>query len=614
MGLSFRNLKIRYQVMISFLLVYFVLLIGSGILFYYMAAGNVMDNFEKSAKNAIGQIENTLKTRLDIIEVRAKTMLTTPTFFTALQLQLRQPDAIHLVRAQGSVGDYLRDFERGERLVRNSAVYAGPDVYDSYFHYRNHDFSFYDSRFFKIYTDEHMNAVQWLPAMRDEIFQGGARVVPCVRRFTVPEYPGHWEYLVYQLDVQAMSALISGDTPFFEDIVIFDAQGHPILGQAAAHREALMELWTEAAEPEDRFRRGELTLDGASYVVDSCELSANGWRVFGLKSKTQLLHSLKKLRLNILRVAAVLFAFSILVILVTARQLTDALSRLEEQMSRVQRGDFEVRFFYPFNNEIGSLSRSFNYMIEEIQQLVRAQERNIEELRLARDRVERVQKQKRKAELQALQAQINPHFLYNTLNTITWQAADQGMEDVSLMASSLGRFFRIGLSKGNEIISLGDELEHVRAYLNIQGIRYQNKLRYEICADTALLGLPVLKLILQPLVENAIYHGIKEKKQGGEIRIDIQPGLQDGRRLLRLSVYDNGAGIAAAKLTEINRCLRAGDKPGDSGYGIYNVNERIMLYYGVGYGLKYESEAGVFTRATIRIPAQLSGEDGERDV
>ena len=280
-------------------------------------------------------------------------------------------------------------------------------------------------------------------------------------------------------------------------------------------------------------------------------------------------------------------------------------------MRCVQNGEFHARFFYPYENEIGSLSRSFNYMIEEIQTLVKKQEESIQDLIVERNHVADMQKQKRHAELKALQAQINPHFLYNTLNTITWQAADQGMYDVSRMANSLGKFFRLSLSKGAEIIRLADEIEHVRCYLSIQEIRYQDKMHYQIDVPDQFLVCRVLKLILQPLVENAIYHGIKEKEGIGEIVITAFSEIQNGEAALILSVYDNGVGIAEEQLVDMNEQLKHGIRSTQDGYGIYNVNERIGLYYGSSFGLHYESCQGEYTKAILTIP--MNGQE-ERNV
>jgi len=273
-------------------------------------------------------------------------------------------------------------------------------------------------------------------------------------------------------------------------------------------------------------------------------------------------------------------------------------------MSCVEKGDLSVRFFYPYKDEIGSLAKTFNYMIGEIESLVQKQEETIEELKRERDYVSEVQKQKRKAELKALQAQINPHFLYNTLNAITWQAADQGAEEISILSNSLGKFFRISLSKGAEVITLGEELEHVKSYLEIQSIRYHSRLSYEIEVDESWLDIRMIKLILQPLAENSIYHGIKEKQGAGRIKIYGKRQSSFEEEVLELSVWDDGAGIPPEKLELMNETLERGETDSKAGYGIYNVNERIRLFYGEGYGLRYESSHGRWTRAILRIPTK----------
>ncbi|MDF2889333.1 MAG: integral rane sensor signal transduction histidine kinase, partial [Lacrimispora sp.] len=290
-------------------------------------------------------------------------------------------------------------------------------------------------------------------------------------------------------------------------------------------------------------------------------------------------------------------------------QLTNSLRKLEKRMSLVEKGDFNTRFFYPYKDEVGSLAKSFNYMIGEIQNLVRKQVETIEELKWERDHAAEVQKQKRKAELKALQAQINPHFLYNTLNAITWQAADQGAEEISILSNSLGKFFRISLSKGAEIITLREEIEHVTSYLDIQRIRYHSKLNYQIDVEEQWLDLRVIKLILQPLVENSIYHGIKEKKGTGLIRIYEEPCSEEAQNILKLVVWDNGAGIPENKLKILNETLKKGVTDRLEGYGIYNVNERLRLYYGENYGLQFESVEGQWTKAMLTLPVT----DGEMD-
>lgn len=604
MKFHIHNLKFRNQIILVFLMIFLLVGVGSGAAFYSISARQVTDNFSKSSKDAIGQIHSTLETRLGIIDEKAASMLINSSFSSVISQYLNQPTSANTVKAQGMVSDFLKDFERGEALINSSYLVAGQMAFDSYVHYWRHDFNFLESPFYTVYQDPSIKSVQWFGTMENLIFQDEHKVIPCSRRFHISEYQG-WLYFVYQLDQRELEKLMIGQDPFFEDIMILDQKGNLILGKSLVSPETLMSDWDEDKGTIQNDSKNSIVLeDGKEYLVESCCLQQNGWRVFGLKSKQELLGSLKQLQRDIVKVMILLFAVSMVLIILISKHLTDALNRLERQMICARNGDFSVRFFYPYRDEIGGLSQCFNYMIEEIQSLIKKQDQSILDLRIERDHVAEVQKQKRKAELKALQAQINPHFLYNTLNAITWQVADKGMDDVSLMASSLGKFFRLSLSKGAEIIPLADEVDHVRSYLSIQGIRYQDKLNYEITVPDPLLDCQVLKLILQPLVENAIYHGIKEKKGRGMIRITAEEGVCRERAEIRLIVWDNGAGIPEEKLAVMNQSLKCGVNSTGEGYGIYNVNERIRLYYGSEYGLNYESQAGSFTKAVLTIPVQ----------
>ncbi|WP_277407476.1 sensor histidine kinase [Lacrimispora xylanisolvens] len=185
----------------------------------------------------------------------------------------------------------------------------------------------------------------------------------------------------------------------------------------------------------------------------------------------------------------------------------------------------------------------------------------------------------------------------------------RGAEEISILSNSLGKFFRISLSKGAEIITLREEIEHVTSYLDIQRIRYHSKLNYQIEVGEQWLDIRVIKLILQPLAENSIYHGIKEKKGEGLIRIYEEPWGEGAQKILKLIVWDNGAGIPEDKLRILNETLKKGVTDRLEGYGIYNVNERLRLFYGENYGLQFESVEGQWTKAILTLPVT----DGEVD-
>lgn len=302
------------------------------------------------------------------------------------------------------------------------------------------------------------------------------------------------------------------------------------------------------------------------------ESAYTNWKTIGVFSLNETLKEVTNLRHYSILIGLITLVLAVAAAFFFTASIAKPLSKLGSLMKRAEEGDLSVRFNSKYNDEIGRLGTSFNRMIKEISNLI--------------DMVYAEQQRKREAELKTLQAQIKPHFLYNTLYTIQWMAEEHGAKDVVAILGSLANLFRIGLSKGKEMISVQEELEHVRSYLAIQKARYEDKLTYEINFDEKILTHSVLKVILQPLVENAIYHGLNAKRGGGKITITAKE--QEGK--LYFSVEDNGLGITTEKLKEIRQLLSCDHREsGKTGFGIFNVNERIRLSVGKEYGLVYSS-------------------------
>lgn len=267
---------------------------------------------------------------------------------------------------------------------------------------------------------------------------------------------------------------------------------------------------------------------------------------------------------------------------VSAR-LTRPVSALRAAMRSVRHGDLTVSVQEDSEDELGQLSRSFNTMVVRLHELMEKSLRD--------------ESRRRKAELVALQSQINPHFLYNTLDAVIWMARREDTVGIINMVTALTRFFRISLSKGKDFIPLTDELAHVASYLTIQQTRYQEKLRYELAVEDECLDVQVPKLILQPIVENAIYHGLKLKEGNGCITIR---GCMIQEELV-MEVEDTGIGMLPERLAEIQQSLLEGGEDSD-GYGLRNIHERLRLCYGESYGLQIASEYLFGTTISFQIP------------
>lgn len=308
-----------------------------------------------------------------------------------------------------------------------------------------------------------------------------------------------------------------------------------------------------------------------------------GWTVVGAAYTSELLKNNKQAQILYVLAAIVLILGVLLISNMLSRAITRPLRQLTESMSMVEKGQFDrANVDVTMENEIGSLGKSYNLMTERIHTLM---EENVYE-----------QKQKRKSELRALQAQINPHFLYNTLDSIIWMSEAGQNDEVVEMTAALAKLLRQSISNDNEQVELLQEMEYVRNYLTIQKMRYQDKLEYSIGVEPAVRHVMIVKLVLQPIVENAIYHGIKYKGSKGTLRICAYAEGDD----VCITVSDDGIGMDEAALKKIFNESKKNRK--QNGVGVPNVQKRLKLYYGEEYGITYESKPGVGTKALIRIP------------
>ena len=282
--------------------------------------------------------------------------------------------------------------------------------------------------------------------------------------------------------------------------------------------------------------------------------------------------------------------FSVVAAWSLSKSIYTPIKKLHDVTTTITKNDLQTLITSDNVDEITELGMSFNIMIGKIKELLDSKIKEQENLK--------------KAELRALQAQINPHFLYNTLDTIIWMAESKKTNQVVEIVSALSNFFRISLSKGMDWITIGEEVERIRSYLTIQKMRYQDILDFKIEVEEDIAENTILKLILQPLVENALYHGIKNKRQGGTISVRAR---RKGEDEVLLEVEDDGIGFTSEKLAQLRAELDddSGDIKLESGFGIGNVNKRIRLYYGKPYGLSVQSEYTTGTCVTLVIPAKM---------
>jgi two-component system sensor histidine kinase YesM len=380
---------------------------------------------------------------------------------------------------------------------------------------------------------------------------------------------------------------VLGETGYFS---LYDKDGREMFSEEGSRETEGINLREEVFVNEAGSYQEKAGGNTELIVYDS--IANTGWRIVGHVPLRELMAPVYKL--------GVLFLVAILLTLVflgalyyyLSRRITDPITELKEKMLLAEQGDMDATVMVTSKDEISILQRQYNRMLSHIKVLM---EENIEE-----------QRNLQKAELKALQAQINPHFLYNTLELVIWLAASEENDQVIEVVDKLAIFFKTGLSKGVEWISVEKEIEHVESYLSIQQCRYSDLLSFEICMEPDICQYFMLKMLLQPIVENALYHGIKNRENGGKITI---AGKEENGYLL-FEVADTGCGMEPEILEDLQQKIRENVLPytdHENGFGIYNVNRRIRLYYGEDCGLTIWSERDSGTKVTIKLKKHAEG-------
>lgn len=320
-----------------------------------------------------------------------------------------------------------------------------------------------------------------------------------------------------------------------------------------------------------------------------------GWKIVSVTPITELAMDYRHMRVFMIMVAVASVALVAFGNLIISYIVTDPIRRLEDSIGYLEQGFMNEDVIYTGGTpEIRHLGSTIKSMVKQMHKLT--------------DEMVREQKEKRKSELDALQSQINPHFLYNTLDSVVWMIESERYKDAISMVTSLAQLFRISLSKGNNIITIHDEMIHAQNYLKIQKVRFKNKFTANIDIDPEIENCATIKLIVQPLLENAIYYGVEY--MDGEGEITVKGYEKDGD--IFISVSDNGMGIPEDTLKTL-LVDKARSRGKGSGIGLWNVNQRISLYFKGDYGLMIESELDEGTTVTIHLP-KISIDEYSREV
>ena len=417
----------------------------------------------------------------------------------------------------------------------------------------------------------------------DPFLNTKVEMIPFVYSIYHPYKSDNIGYIYTEMSINALTIPISNDIPS-------DGSNYYVRmgSKVYIYRDNNFEEVTDSYLINAKLNKNDFTIthdtdsDNNTFITVSYPLGINDWYIIKSTDTSAIWDNIYVI-LSAMLLIVIVFMFLVGFILyrLLSNMVNIPVQKLTDRIERIEGGDFSRDTETEWNNELGDIGRTINDLSENV-------------VSLMNQRIED-EKQKKDYEYQILQSQINPHFLYNTLDTIIWLIEAEKSEAAEKMVSDLSDFFRHTLSNGKDIVSLGDERKQVTSYLQIQQVRYKDILTYSIDIEDEVLGKMLPKLTLQPLVENALYHGIKEKRGGGSIKVK---GARFGDEII-IKVSDDGAGISSERLAELRSAMNGEERVG---FGLVTVHERLRLFFGEEAGLEVESVIGEGTTITVHIP------------
>ncbi|WP_409340538.1 sensor histidine kinase [Paenibacillus sp. MBLB4367] len=407
-------------------------------------------------------------------------------------------------------------------------------------------------------------------------------------------------------------SLISKEFEGGKKIFISDAKGDIVL--STENDKNYRSLKDVAME--DEYRKGSdeysfARYEESDYIVlrkqlDHPSINVNNWSIVYMIPAGAVHSSIQHIRMTSLVLCLLCIVFSLILTVLLSRNITGRISRLLRKISNVKRGNFTISDGAEGTDEISILDNSFNEMTGRIHTLIH--EVYEAEIQVTKEKLKNsiIETRAREAEIHTLQSQINPHYLFNTLESIRMKLLIKGDRESSDIIGMFGETFRLALSNHNETYKLSDELRFVESFFLIQKYRYGDRINYEKDVPAELLNVYIPKLILQPLVENAIYHGIERKAAGGTVVVLAR--IADGK--LVLTITDNGAGMDEDELIQVRDAIdksnQADNPMGDTRIALRNIHTRLRLLYGDPYGLVIHSSKGIGTEVTVSLPMDAS--------
>ncbi|MBT2288715.1 sensor histidine kinase [Paenibacillus albidus] len=582
---NYYRISIKQRVLLSFIVLITLSISAMGTLTYWIAAKEIQNNAFETRKETVDKTTQLLDYRLNDVAMSVQSLMLSDAY-RQLMIDVQAHDVTNYYVHLSEMQYVLSQVTFNEPMIENVLI-ATPigDFYSTTQIRSQH--SFYGS---ELYDNSKKNpGGYWAKGHYDRLFTGNGRVISFVVRGIYDHTPITNVFIVVNLQESKIAGLLNQNTSKQErGYFMLNTEGEAVLETRLPYHQQL---------PKDPAFLRETTsgsqgyffypFSGKEYLINYRQsASAPNWILAGIQSKEELLGQLKGVQRATLYVIGVFLLTTWFFSNKLTAVLLKPLFKLSRLMRRVEENQLSVSFESKYNDEIAQVGFQFNRMMAEIKTLIEDVRENEEG--------------KRHAEIRALTAQMEPHFLYNTLNTIYCKSVLGENQDVNEMILALSQMFQLGLGGGKDLIPLGDELAHVQQYCAIQQKCYEELFEYRVVIEEEeLLSFPVPKIILQPMVENSIQHGFSDRREGGFIT--VRASLEQS--MLHLVVEDNGTGMNVVKVQE----GMARQTVSKKGYALVNIRHRLQLYYGPDARMELSGEAGKGSRTDLWIPLREGG-------
>ncbi|WP_084146583.1 sensor histidine kinase [Paenibacillus wynnii] len=583
LGDTYYQISIKQRVLLSFVVLITLSISAMGTLTYRIAGKEIQNNAFETSKETVDKTTQLLDYRLNDVAMSVQSLMLSDAY-RQMMIDVQAHDVtnyyVHLSRMQY----VLSQATFNEPIIENVLIATPIGDFYSTTQIRSQENSFYGSELYD--NSKKSPGGYWAKGHFDRLFTGNQRVISFVVRGIYDNTPTTNVFIVVNLRENKIASLLNeNNSKNDRNYFILNKEGEDVVQNNGPYHQKLPQN-PEFLQESTNGSQGRFfyPIDGKDYLVNyKPSTAAPHWIVAGMQSKDQLLGQLKGVQRTMIYVIAIFLLTTWFFSNTLTAALLKPLFKLSRLMRRVEENQLSVSFESKYNDEIAQVGFQFNRMMNEIKNLI--------------DDVRTNEEGKRHAEIRALTAQMEPHFLYNTLNTIYCKSVLGENDDVNEMILALSQMFQLGLSGGKDLIPLEDELSHVQQYCAIQQKCYEDLFEYKVIVEEdELLSFPIPKILLQPIVENSIQHGFTDRRTGGYITVRVS--LEVERAMLHIVVEDNGKGMDIQKV-EQGMAERTVSK---KGYALVNIRHRLQLYYGDEARMKLSSEAGRGSRTDLWIP------------